>query len=227
MKIGMIVAIRREIDALLRSCGEPAGVDEAPGYTIYKYTIGENELFVAESGAGEISAAATTQYLISVYGAELIVNFGVCGGLTAEMGLNSTVVVDRVVHYDYDTSAYDTDCVPGQYSGNPDVYIYADERVLAAAKAAVSDIRFATDASADKFVDGLEKKTALHEQWNAEICEMEAAGILITAKRNNVPALLVKGVSDSVTGGADEFGRMVHESATVCLKVLLKIIENF
>lgn len=226
MKIGMIVAIRREIDALIRTCGEPLGVDEIPGYRVFRYRINDNELFVCESGAGELSAASTTQLLITKYEVELIVNFGVCGGLVPEMALNSTVVVDRVVHYDIDTSTVDERIVPGQYLGNPDIYIRVDEKILEIAKEAVPGVKFVTCASGDKFVDGSEKKNEMHEMWNAEICEMEAAGILITAKRNSVPALLVKGVSDSVTGGAEEFGKMVHEAATACFSMLLKIIEN-
>ena len=225
MRIGMIVAIRREIDALLCSCGTPAGIDETPAYTIYKYTIGANELFVAESGAGELSAAATTQYLISVYGAEMIVNFGVCGGLTDDMGLCSTVVVEKAVHYDFDTSAYDH-CLPCQYPGYDTIYIPVQEKILAAARKAVPEVRFVTCASADKFVEGREAKSRLHQLYAAEICEMEAAGILLTADRNHVPALLVKGVSDGVAGGAMQFDEMVHEAAGVCLKVLLAILNT-
>ena len=76
---------------------------------------------------------------ITKYEVELIVNFGVCGGLVPEMALNSTVVVDRVVHYDIDTSTVDEGIVPGQYLGNPDIYIRVDEKILEIAKEAVND----------------------------------------------------------------------------------------
>lgn len=225
MKIGMIVAIPEEIDALFRTCGEPAGTEEAPGYTIYKYNIGSHTVFVAGSGAGEISAASTTQYLITKYGAEFIVNFGVVGGLTPDMSLCSTVIVEKAVHYDFDASPFDKS-IPGQYKGLfPDVYIPASPEILSIAAKAVPEIRQVICASADKFVDDAEAKAALHKRYGAEICEMEAAGIMLTAHRNKVPMLLVKGVSDSVTGGAMEFGEMVHRSAEVCLKVLLSVLE--
>lgn len=224
MKIGMIVAIPEEIDALFRLCGEPLGVDEASGYTVLRYNLGGNTVFVAGSGAGEISAAATTQYLITKYGAELIVNFGVCGGLTPEMGLARTVVVEKAVHYDFDASPFDGSR-PGQYKGLfPDVYIPADEKLVKIAQSVAPELKAVICASADKFVEKPEIKAYLHNTFDAEICEMEAAGILLTAHRNKVPALLIKGVSDSVNGDAAQFAEMVHSSAEICLGALLKII---
>ena len=225
MKIGMIVAIPEEIDALFRSCGAPLGTEEAPGYTIYCYEIGGNTVYVAGSGAGEIAASATAQYLITKYGAELLVNFGVCGGLTADMGLQRTVVVEKAVHYDFDASPFDGS-LPGQYLAYPDVYIPATAELVRLACMAEPELKPVICASADKFVVDPAIKADLHNRFGAEICEMEAAGILLTANRNQVPVLLIKGVSDSVSGGAEEFANMVHESAAVCVRVLLNILSG-
>ena len=74
------------------------------GLEVSVYDMGGNELYVTRSGAGEIYAAAATQHLITGYGVELIVNFGICGGLTPEMSLCRICVVGSVVHYDFDTS---------------------------------------------------------------------------------------------------------------------------
>jgi len=226
MKIGMIVAIQEEIDALFRACGTPLGTEQTAGYTVWVYRVAEHTVYVTGSGVGEIASSAAAQYLITKYGVELLVNYGVCGGLTAGMGLQSTVFVKSVVHYDYDISAY-IGCPPCQYDGLADIYIPADEQLLAVAARVAPEIPQVICASADKFVAGLEAKSALHERFGAEICEMESAGILLTARRNSVPALFVKGVSDSVTGGAEEFAAMVHSSANVCLQVPLKLLECF
>lgn len=225
MKIGMIVAIPEEIDALFRTCGSPIGTDTAPGYTVYCYSIEGHTVYVAGSGAGEIAASSTTQYLITKYGAELIVNFGVCGGLTADMGLQRTVVVEKAVHYDYDASPFDGSA-PGQYLIYPDVYIPADQELLRMACESEPTLKPVICASGDKFVENPAFKAQLHTQFGAEICEMEAAGILLTTNRNQVPALLIKGVSDSVDGDSAEFARMVHESAEVCVRVLINALSK-
>lgn len=225
MKIGMIVAIPEEIGALLKECGEPLGTVKLPGYEILQYKIGEHELFVAGSGAGEIASSATTQLLITHFNVDIIVNFGVVGGLTAEMSLSSVVVVEKCVHYDFDASPFISDVMPGQYMQFPDVYIPADEELLKKAIATVPSLKPVICASADKFIADPEMKKTLHEKYNADICEMESAGILLTCHRNGVPALCLKAVSDSVEGGEKEFAEMVHEAAQACVKVLMEILK--
>ena len=71
-----------------------------------------------------------------------------------------------------------------------------------------------------------EDKRALHQQFGADICEMEAAAVVLTCNRNKVPCLLLKAVSDSIHGGAEEFSKAITEASQVCLKVLCKVVGN-
>ncbi|MCD7823611.1 MAG: 5'-methylthioadenosine/S-adenosylhomocysteine nucleosidase [Oscillospiraceae bacterium] len=225
MKIGLIVAIADEIEAMLLEMGEPRKSETVAGIAIREYSVGGHELFVAKSGAGEIYAAGAAQLLISRFGAEMLLNFGICGGLTDEMALCNTVIVDKVVHYDYDVTELDPVEI-GQYPGYADCYIPADEKLIKLAKEASPELREVICASADKFVGNPGRKAELHKLYNAEICEMEAAGILLTANRCGVPALLIKAVSDSATGGAEEFTEMANRAARVAVTTLLKIIDK-
>lgn len=156
MKIGMIVAIADEINAMLTEIGTPIKQETVCGVKVREYEVEGNELYVAQSGAGEIYAAGATQLLISEYGAEMIVNFGICGGLTKEMSACSTVVVEKVVHYDFDTSAIDN-CEVGRYIEYPDVYIPASKKLIDIALSAEPSLKAVICASADKFVDASEK----------------------------------------------------------------------
>lgn len=226
MKLGMVVAIPEEIDALLKGCGNPMGSIEEKGYSVYHYRIREHDLYVAGSGAGEIAAAATVQFLITRFDVERLINFGVVGGLTEEMKLSTVVAVEKCVHYDFDASPFEPWVKPGQYAAFPDVYIPADPGMIELAKGAVPELKAVICASGDKFIADPEKKRALHEEYQADICEMESAGILLTCYRNQVPALCLKAVSDSVEGGEQEFADMVHHAAESCVKVLLRILEE-
>ena len=76
---------------------------KSAGYTIYIYKLGNDNFYVAHSGAGEIAVSMTTQFLITKFDVEFIVNFGVVGGLTPEMKLARTCFVESVVHSDFDT----------------------------------------------------------------------------------------------------------------------------
>ena len=60
----------------------------------------------------------------------------------------------------------------------------------------------------------------------AEICEMEAAGVVLSCHRAGVPCLLIKAVSDGLGGGAEEFMREFDRTAALCLAVADKIIRE-
>lgn len=225
MKIGLIVAIAGEIEAMLTEIGEPLASEVVAGIDIRKYNVNGHELFVANSGAGEIYAAGAAQLLISHFGVEMLLNFGICGGLTPEMALCSTVIVDKIVHYDYDVTELDPVEI-GQYPEYSDKFIPADSKLISLAKEVSPELREVVCASADKFVGSPERKAELHELYDAEICEMESAGILLTANRCGVPALLIKAVSDSATGGAEEFNNMANKAARTAVSTLLKIIDK-
>ncbi len=225
MKIGMIVAVQGEIEAMLKKIGMPMSEEKFPGYEVKMYLVSGHELYVTQSGAGEISAAAATQMLISVYNVSLIVNFGVVGGLTPDMRLSQTAVVTKAVHYDFDTSAIDN-CEVGRYLDYPDVYIPANEALYSLACQVEPKLMPVICASADKFVDDPAAKLDLNARFGAHICDMETAGILLTANRNQVPALLIKAVSDSVEGGAWEFSKMLREAAYTCVSVMMRVLEK-
>lgn len=220
----MIVAV--EIEAALNKYGVPIKNIECGGYRVYQYKLGENNLFVIHSGAGEIAAAMATQFLISQFRVELIVNFGVVGGLTDEMSLARTCIVESVVHYDFDTSEVDG-CSVGRYLEYPSIYIPTSKEIVDKALEIEPMLRKVICASGDKFIASKEKKEELHNSFNADICEMEAAGIVLTCNKNKIPCLLIKTVSDSITGGASEFKNEVNESARICIEITNKIINNF
>ena len=207
-KIGMLVAV--EMDAVLGRYGTAKSVENRHGFEMHQYDMGAYELYVLRSGAYEV---------------EMIVNFGVVGGLTAEMGQTKTCVVERVVHYDFDTSEYDK-CLPGQYMGYEDEYLYPSPALIDKAVALCPELKRVTCASADKFVAGEAAKSALHQRWDADICEMEAAAVVLTCDRAQVPCLLIKTVSDGLTQGGEDFGTALAATSALCLEVADRIIRE-
>lgn len=222
--IGMIVAV--EIDAVLNKYGIPIQELKFTGYSVFQYKLGERNLFVIHSGAGEIAATMATQFLITQFNVDLIVNFGVVGGLTQKMTLVKTCIVESVVHYDFDTSEADGSDV-GRYLAYPSVYIPTTKEIVDKALAIEPSLRKVICASGDKFIAKKERKEALHDIYKADICEMEAAGIVLTCNKNKIPCLLIKTVSDSVSGGAREFKDTFNESARICIEITNKILDNF
>ena len=222
--IGLLVAV--EIGAVLARYGEPKETRCVDGFELLRYENEDYTLVAVNAGAGELAAAAATQLLISVCHADLIVNFGLVGALTPEMKVTHCCVVESVVHYDFDVSGWQPEIEPGRYAQYPTPRIPTTPALVERACAIEPTLRRVVCASADKFVDSEAAKAALHERWGAEICEMEAAGIVLTCHRAGVPCLLIKAVSDGLGGGAEEFLREFDRTAGICLAVADKIIRE-
>ena len=220
-RIGMIVAV--EIKAVLDKYGAALEEKNVAGYRVLEYKTDKYELIILNCGAGEIAAAAGTQYLISEYKVDMIANFGVVGGLTEDMSKTKTAIVEKVVHYDFDTSAIDN-CEVGRYMQYPDVFIPVDKQLFDKAREMYPDLKPVICASADKFVADPDAKRALNRVYGAEICEMEAAGIALICDRNHVPCMMIKVVSDGITGGAEEFTQTIDEAAAICLEIVNEVI---
>ncbi len=221
--IGLLVAV--EMDSVFARYGTPGKTEKRGGFEIFCFENENYTLHVIHSGIGEIAAAAATELLIDACSVELVVNFGVVGGLTGEMARTRTCVVTRVVHYDFDLSGIDP-LLPAQYPGFPDIYIPADAELVEKAMAIRPELKPVTCASADKFVGNREDKERLNRLYGADICEMESAAVLLTCRRNSVPCLMIKAVSDGLTGGGEEFYEALQSCAALCLEVTDQIIRE-
>lgn len=229
MKIGIVIAEKSEMLPVMNRLGvkytETIDGFEVAQCDVNKNTISHQRLYMVLSGVGEINAGTAAQMLITRYDVDLIVNIGTCGALSAEMPALSWGLVDRVVHYDFDTNAV-TGRPKGAYPGQQGSYIRADEKYL---ERSVFTRNLACKrlicASGDKFLSDPAEKRHMAEQFEAQICEMEAAGILLTANRCGVPAIILKVVSDGSEGGAEEYDRMAGKAAELCAEILKVILE--
>lgn len=222
--IGMIAAV--ELSAVNMYYMTPKKKEVKGGFDVYIYEKEDKRLFVLHSGPGEISAAAATQVLISEYGCELITNFGVVGGLHEKMSSVKVAIVEKVVHYQFDTSEVDNVPVGLYLNEYPTIYMPTTPALIEKALTIDPTLIPVTCASGDKFIATSEEKEYIHQTFGADICEMEAAGIVKTANRNHVPVILLKMVADSVMGGASEYRSAFASASNQCIQVLDHILEN-
>ena len=220
----MIVAI--ETEAIFNYYKSIEQLDAPKGFELFLHKEEKFELYIMHTGMGSIAAAAGTQLLIDRCNVDIIIDFGVVGGLTDVMKVQKVVVVDRVVHYKYDCSEF-MDLKPGQLPERDDIYIYTNSELVDKVLNYAPDIKKATIASGDKFVSTAEEKDYIHKTFNCDICDMEAAGIVLTCEANNVPCLLLKAVSDGLQGGAREFWEELNDVSLLCLKIADQIISEF
>lgn len=222
--IGFIVAI--EIDAVFALYENVKELPAPKGFKLYEIERKNDRLFVLQAGMGECAAAAGVQYLISVCKAEIIVNFGVVGGLTADMRKQKVVLVNRVVHYKYDCSEF-MDLAIGQVDGHNSIFLPTDANLIKAAQTVDPEIPLVTCASGDKFISTKEEKEYLHNTFEGDICDMESAGIVLTCEANDVPCIMFKAVSDGLADGAAGFYAELSEASVNCLKTVDCILSKY
>ena len=159
--IGMVVAMDKEITPFMATAGKCFLEEKKGPFLVLGYELYGKKVYLVRSGIGEIFASAATQMLISEYKVELILNFGVCGSLHDDISVYETVVVNGVVHYDFDLSPIDGTKV-GQYP-DLDVVIKTNESLVDFVLSLNENIKPAICASADKFVadEKIKKKLGL------------------------------------------------------------------
>ena len=221
-KIGLVCAV--EINAIFKKFGAPVIKEFSNGYEIMIYNFEKYSLFVVKSMMGEIYASATTQFLITKYNVDMIVNFGVVGGLTMDMSSTKLCIVRNAIHYDMDTSAIDNIEV-GRYYNYESVYLPSSPELIDVAIRLYPELKVVNCASADKFVADADAKHNLAKQFNAEICDMESAAIILIANRNEKPVMLIKCVADGLTGGGEEYTQAFDNTSSLALDMLDGIIK--
>ena len=220
MKIGIVCAMSKELmPLLLNLCN--FNQENVYGYSVYRCK-GKSEIIIVQSGIGEIYAGGATTLLITE-GVDVVYNFGVCGSLKPDFVSCDVVAVKSVVHYDFDLS--EIDGLPkGQYPSENQPEIYCDKDLF---EKNVNKFGLKTGilASADKFVASSGVKKTLVKEFNADICDMEGAGVLLVCKNAKVPCFILKAVSDG-QGGVEEYYSTVEKACKVCAKIIGDILED-
>lgn len=224
-KIGFVAAMAKELKVFLEKIGKESAKYEDKGFCVYVYNYSGKELYVTDSGVGEVSSAIATQMLIDRYGVDGVINFGVCGSLDSSLDVAEIVFGESVYHFDRDTSKLD-DCEVGFYTEYGTKFLSAQNEMLKMAQDIAPHIESVRIASSEKFVADSVLKRELRAN-GAKVCEMEALGVLLAAKRNGVPFLLIKAVSDK----ADEeacmsFNEMLDTAMKKCSDFISDLLYN-
>ena len=99
MIIGIMGAMPDEVDQLCAKL-ENVTVEPYGGVEYHRGTLAGKQVVVCCAGMGKANAAATTQVLITRYGAEKIIFSGIAGNMTSKIGIGDVCVGETVVYHD-------------------------------------------------------------------------------------------------------------------------------
>lgn len=191
-RIGIVVAMKRE--SALLEIFKNHKKESVCGTDFFIFEANDNQIVLTTCGIGEINSASATAVLIAYYRVQEIINYGFVGSLKHDIPVNLVVGVNSILHTDMDLSAFGN--ALGQYDERERIDFIPD---IDLTKAILGENVFLGRlASADKFVSDGNKKEAIAEQFVADICDMEGAGIAVTCEKAKIPFALIKVVVDGV-----------------------------
>ena len=205
MKIAVIGAMDVEVENLKTTLN----LKKEDNNDIYVGIFCNKEIILSKSGIGKVNSAANTQYIIDKYMPNYIINTGCAGSLTNKLKVMDTVISSFVTYHDF------TPIRIMKYSTPDDGNIKADEKLISITE--VSPI-----TSGDCFVTDSKVRDEIYNRTKATIVDMESASIGHISRKNNVPFVCIRTVSDFADGN-DDFEKEAGERSTEIVK---KIIEN-
>lgn len=192
MKIGIIVAMRKELALLLPLLSNPSS-ESHDGLEFNTGTIGSNQVIAMQCGIAKVNAAIGTVTLINHYAPSLIINSGVAGGTDKSVNVMDIVVGSRVAYHDVWCGPEST---YGAVQGLP-LYYEADKH----ASQLVSDdktVKKGLIVSGDQFVDSIEQVKIIKSHFpDALAVDMESGAIAQVCELRNVPFMSMRVISDS------------------------------
>ncbi len=223
--IGIIGAMEVEV-ASLKERMENKEICTVSGIEFVKGTLCGAEAVVAKCGVGKVFAALCTQTMILKYAPDCIINTGVAGSLSENLGVCDVAVASAVVQHDMDTSPIGDPI--GLISGINVVEIPSDKAVSHKLISIVEELGVncvsGIVASGDQFIASKEKKEFITESFGAVACEMEGAAIGHVCFVNGVPFAVLRAISDNADGSSHlDFPTFAAKSA----ELSISIIERF
>lgn len=204
---------RKKAASLDVSCGT---LDSADGRKI--------EVAATVGGMGLVNAAATVQYLIDTYNPQAVIFSGIAGNLNKNLHTNDVVLGQTLKYLDTDMRLI------GQWKPFTSEF-HSDDYLLQVANQVLNKMGIThisgTIASGGYFVDTPSKVAEVIEKTHADAVEMEGAAVLHVAARNDVPALIVRAMSDNADTEYETFHTFdISEYADTAAKITVNIIRN-
>ena len=199
MKIGILFAMKEELDSLLSKM-TLKNKFEIFDLTFYECELNELSCVLVECGVGKVNAARCTQIMIDNIKVDYIINIGIAGGLTTDLDVCDIVVAEKLVQHDFDITAFDHE---KGYIPNVGTYIETDEylRKIALDNSDGFNVQTGVIASGDIFVTEEKMSTKINNKFNALCVEMEGASIAQVCYLSHIPFLIIRSISDSPKKG--------------------------
>ena len=194
----IIISANAEWNTAIQYFHQPP-VETSPFGSFFPLQLGNREALLFHGGWGKIAAAASAQYCIDRWQPSLIINLGTCGGLADKTHVGEILLVDQTLVYDIYERMGDPAEAIAHYTTQIDISFLSEPYP--------QTVRRSRLVSADQDIDP-DLVHKLVDDFGAIAADWESGAIAWTANKNEIPCLILRGVSDLV----DPLGGEIYES---------------
>ena len=223
---GIIAAMQeemQEIQKLMKNISNK----EIYGLNFIEGKISDKTIILVEAGVGKVNAARTTQILIDKFDIDAVINIGSAGAANDKLNIGDIVIGKKLVQHDFDITAFGH---PKGYISNAGQYFSSDRKLIEKMENAIKNLEnidfnifLGTIASGDIFCTNINMKEKIKNKFNADAIEMEGAAIAQVCKLDNIPFIVIRGISDSPNGNNNiTFEQYLEKASQRCAQIIEK-----
>ena len=237
-KIGIVVAMEEEKNSVYELM-QDVELEESYELDFYKGKIQGKKCVLVQSGVGKVNAARTTQILIDKYKVDKIINVGAAASINPMLNIGDILIGKYVVQHDFDITAFGHSKGYITGVGNnircDSDFLYKVEEKLEKEKVFNNNeknkrsynIKIGIVATGDVFCSEIDMRDEIRGAFNADAVDMECAAIGQVCYLDDVPFIVIRGISDTPDGNnASTFDKNLELASKRCAEVLNEILEN-
>jgi adenosylhomocysteine nucleosidase len=226
--IAVLGALDEEIELLASKLVDVTHVEEA-GLTVTLGTVVSNRgntlrVVATVAGMGTVAAGAATQHLITKYKPKAVLFSGIAGNLNKDLHIDDVVLGGTLRYLDSDMELI--------AASNPKMSEYhSDPRLIRIAEQSLEEqgtkYIIGTLASGNHFIAGDKLTAEVKEQTDADAVDMEGAAVVHIAAKNDVPALVIRAMSDNADTEYESFRHFdISRFADTAASLVVAIIQR-
>lgn len=200
--IAIIAAMDEEVESIKRLMVD-ISIKEIYESQFIMGKLNNKKLVLVKCGVGKVNATMTTQILIDNFDIEYVINVGTAGSLNDNIEIGDLVIAEKLVQHDFDITVFGHE---KGYITNIGKYFYSDKSLIEKAKFTIEQMHekfnqhIGIIATGDIFVQNIDVKNRIKEEFNAECVEMEGAAIAQVCTLDKVPFIVIRAISDKPNG---------------------------
>jgi adenosylhomocysteine nucleosidase len=194
---------------------KPLHLEQSPYGDCFTYPVADEQVVFFHGGWGKIAAAASTEYAISRWHPEVLINLGTCGGIEGRAQRGEKLLVTRTITYDIREAMGDSAEAIRAYTTDIDLTWLDGSFPL--------QVRRVPLVSGDRDLVPSDVPELIR-RFDAVAGDWESSAIAYVASRRNARLLIVRAVSDLVNAqGGDAIGNLTlfqNEAARIMRSLL-------